>query len=49
VERYDPYRPRAHIERTTKYNLLRRADGRYVSKSDRRRCLPPVGDGSDGC
>lgn len=37
VERYDPYRSRAHIERTVKYNLLRRADGRYVSKSDRRR------------
>jgi pimeloyl-ACP methyl ester carboxylesterase len=37
VERYDPYRSRAHIERTVKYNLLRRADGRYVPKSDRRR------------
>jgi len=37
VERYDPYRSRAHIERTVKYNLLRRADGRYVSKNDRRR------------
>src|SRR5690606_8011737 len=24
VQRYDPYRPRAHIERTVKYNLLRR-------------------------
>ena len=37
VEKYDPYRTRAHIERTVKYNLIRRADGRYVSKSDRRR------------
>ncbi len=37
VQQYDPYRSRAHIERTVKYNLLRRADGRYVSKSDRRR------------
>jgi pimeloyl-ACP methyl ester carboxylesterase len=37
VDKYDPYRSRAHIERTVKYNLLRRADGRYVSKVDRRR------------
>ena len=37
VERYDPYRSRAHIERTVKYNLIRRVDGRYVSKHDRRR------------
>jgi len=37
VEKYDPYRTRAHMERTLKYNLLRRADGRYVSKTDRRR------------
>ncbi len=28
------------MERTLKYNLLRRADGRYVSKTDRRRFLP---------
>ncbi len=40
VEKYDPYRTRAHMERTLKYNLLRRADGRYVSKTDRRRFLP---------
>lgn len=40
VERYDPYRKRAHMERTLKYNLLRRADGRYVSKVDRRRFSP---------
>jgi len=37
VEKYDPYRTREHIKRTLKYNLIRRADGRYVSKSDRRR------------
>lgn len=37
VERYDPYRSRAHIERTLRYNLIRRADGRYISKADRRR------------
>lgn len=52
VERYDPYRSREHIERTVKYNLLRRADGRYVSKSDRRRFPAPqdaaAADGADG-
>ena len=37
VEKYDPYRSREHIQRTLKYNLIVRADGRYVSKSDRRR------------
>lgn len=37
VEKYDPYRSREHIERTLKYNLIQRSDGRYVSKSDRRR------------
>jgi len=40
VEQYDPYRSRVHMERTLKYNLLRRADGRYVSKTDRRRFWP---------
>lgn len=34
VRRYDPFRSREHIERTVKYNLMRRADGKYVSKSD---------------
>ncbi len=34
VQRYDPYRSREHIKRTVKYNLLRRADGKYVSKRD---------------
>jgi pimeloyl-ACP methyl ester carboxylesterase len=37
VERYDPFRKREHIARTLKYNLLQRADGKYVSKTDRRR------------
>lgn len=35
VRAYDPFRPREHIERTARYNLLRRADGQYVAKSDR--------------
>jgi len=34
VQQYDPYRSRAHIERTVKYNMLQRADGKYVSKCD---------------
>src|SRR5262249_23148588 len=33
----DPFRNREHIERTVKYNLLRRVDGKYVSKVDHRR------------
>lgn len=37
VVKYDPFRSRAHIERTVKYNMLRRADGKYVSKVDHRR------------
>ncbi|TML11352.1 MAG: alpha/beta hydrolase [Actinobacteria bacterium] len=37
VQKYDPFRTRAHIERTVKYNMLRRADGKYVSKVDHRR------------
>jgi esterase len=37
VQRYDPFRTRAHIERTVKYNMLRRSDGKYVSKVDHRR------------
>ena len=39
VEQYDQYRSREHMARTIKYNLLRRADGRYVTKHDRRRYL----------
>jgi pimeloyl-ACP methyl ester carboxylesterase len=34
VADYDPYRSREHIARTARYNLLRRADGKYVSKHD---------------
>ncbi len=34
VRRYDPYRSREHIERTVKYNMLCRVDGKYVSKCD---------------
>ena len=37
VVKYDPYRSREHIARTVKYNMLRRADGKYVSKVDHRR------------
>ncbi len=29
VQQYDPYRSREHIERTVKYNMLERADGKY--------------------
>ncbi len=38
VQSYDPFRSREHIERTVRYNMMRRADGKYVSKCDR-----PVG------
>jgi len=41
VARYDRFRSRAHIARTLKYNMLRRADGKYASKVDHRR-LPGV-------
>jgi len=44
VARYDPFRKREHMARTLKYNLLRRADGKYVSKHDRRRLENPFGD-----
>lgn len=37
VEKYDPFRTRAHIQRTVKYNVVRRVDGKYVSKVDHRR------------
>lgn len=47
VAKYDPYRTREHIERTIKYNLIRRADGRYVTKNDRRRFFP-AGDKGKG-
>ena len=32
-----PYCKREHVERTVKYNLFQRADGKYVSKNDHRR------------
>jgi pimeloyl-ACP methyl ester carboxylesterase len=34
VRKYDPYRSREHIERTVKYNMLQRSDGKFVSKCD---------------
>ena len=34
VRKYDPYRSMEHIERTVKYNMLCRADGKYISKCD---------------
>jgi esterase len=37
VAEYDKFRSREHIERTVKYNMLRRADGKYISKVDHRR------------
>ena len=41
VVQYDPFRSREHIARTVKYNMLRRADGKYVSKVDHRRVPEP--------
>lgn len=37
VVKYDKFRSREHIARTVKYNMLRRADGKYISKVDHRR------------
>lgn len=34
VRKYDPYRSEEHIMRTVKYNMLQRADGKFVSKCD---------------
>jgi pimeloyl-ACP methyl ester carboxylesterase len=48
VQAYDPFRSREHIERTARYNLFRRVDGKYVSKSDRvlhNLERPPIPDG----
>jgi pimeloyl-ACP methyl ester carboxylesterase len=45
VVRYDRFRSREHIARTVKYNLLVRADGKYVSKVDHRRALATGGQG----
>ena len=44
VQAYDPYRSRAHIERTVKYNLLRRADGKFISKHDHGPRLKATGE-----
>jgi pimeloyl-ACP methyl ester carboxylesterase len=41
VAQYDRFRSREHISRTLRYNVLQRADGRYVSKADKRRLLAP--------
>ena len=37
VAAYDRFRSREHIARTIKYNMMRRVDGKYVSKVDHRR------------
>ena len=42
VVQYDPFRSREHISRTVKYNMLRRVDGKYVSKVDHRRIPEPA-------
>lgn len=44
VQKYDPYRTREHIERTVKYNLLQRADGKFVSKRDQGPRLAATGE-----
>lgn len=44
VQEYDPYRPRTHIERTVKYNLLQRADGKFISKHDHGPRLKATGE-----
>jgi pimeloyl-ACP methyl ester carboxylesterase len=44
VVRYDRFRSREHIARTVKYNLLVRADGKYVSKVDHRRLPGSISD-----
>ena len=44
VQRYDPFRSREHIERTVKYNLMQRADGKFVSKCDYGRHMASMGE-----
>ncbi len=44
VQEYDPYRSREHIERTVKYNMLERADGKFVSKHDHGERLKATGE-----
>jgi esterase len=41
VVKYDKFRSREHIARTVKYNMLRRVDGKYVSKVDHRHVAAP--------
>jgi pimeloyl-ACP methyl ester carboxylesterase len=36
VAAYDPFRTREHISRTVRYNIMQRADGKFVSKHDHR-------------
>lgn len=44
VQKYDPYRSREHIERTVKYNMLQRADGKFISKHDHGPRLKATGE-----
>ncbi len=44
VQEYDPYRSREHIERTVRYNLLQRADGKFISKHDHGPRLRATGE-----
>ena len=37
VAAYDRFRSREHIARTARYNVMKRSDGKYVSKHDHRR------------
>ena len=46
VVRYDRFRSREHVARTVKYNLLVRADGKYVSKVDHRRMTGTAAGGA---
>ncbi|MEX0683411.1 MAG: alpha/beta hydrolase [Dehalococcoidia bacterium] len=46
VQAYDPFRTREHIERTVRYNMIQRADGKYVSKNDRARGYAPQEQGA---
>ncbi len=44
VQEYDPYRSREHIERTVKYNMIQRADGKFISKHDHGPRLKATGE-----
>lgn len=44
VQRYDPFRSKEHIARTVRYNLLRRVDGKYVSKCDQGHRIASVAE-----